>query len=563
MGIASGTGSFSSSAITNDVVIRATSTGSNMMLQTGSGAASIFINSSNNVGIGASGPTAPLQVNGSTSTYGMFRLVNSTATTTNEVSMAYFNNPSASYGGSTGSAWCHGIAAFGTGGNNFGLGCVNTGIVMSMLSSGSVGIGTTNPSYKLDVLGDARATGSLIIGTGGTYTPGCIFANGDWAMILRAYTASPNINKFLVSDNADTHLFGVDLNNRLYISQTLRGSAVTRNTGICRLTINSDYNDANTGFGINASDGSIDDYTMKLYPYVVAGGVVGYAFGTLNASTNYTPLSFNRNLVGINNTSPGSSLSVLGGQIMVETSTTNNAAEYVSPTPGIHIRGNGQNGTAQMIFECQGVMTSGIACNSAGINIQAQSGASVLLKYGVAYNGDYSGGSTGLQVNGSGVVLKPSQPYVSLGAGGTDASVPYNYQGACFGYSGFTAYLTPYQSVGFTNTTGNGWVAAYGTFTAPWTGRYQVNITFYWNSFTAGNRWSITTYNSSGTLLQMKYCCLEGGGFAADTTRPYGTTLYMSAGDYFQITLSSYGGGSCNAYFGGITHSSMTIVFLG
>jgi hypothetical protein len=561
MGIASGTGSFSSSAITNDVVIRATSTGSNMMLQTGSGAASIFINSSNNVGIGASGPTAPLQVNGSTSTYGMFRLVNSTATTTNEVSMAYFNNPSASYGGSTGSAWCHGIAAFGTGGNNFGLGCVNTGIVMSMLSSGSVGIGTTNPSYKLDVLGDARATGSLIIGTGGTYTPGCIFANGDWAMILRAYTASPNINKFLVSDNADTHLFGVDLNNRLYISQTLRGSAITRNTGICRLTINSDYNDANTGFGINASDGSIDDYTMKLYPYVVAGGVVGYAFGTLNASTNYTPLSFNRSLVGINNTSPGSSLSVLGGQIMVETSTTNNAAEYVSPTPGIHIRGNGQNGTAQMIFECQGVMTSGIACNSAGINIQAQSGASVLLKYGVAYNGDYGGGSTGLQVNGSGVVIRPSQPYVFLGASGA-ASIAYNYQGSCFGYSGFSAYLTPYQSVGFTNTTGNGWVAAYGTFTAPWTGQYQVNITFYWNSFTAGSRWSISMYNSSGTLLQAKYCCIEGAGIGADTVRPYGTTLYMSAGNYFQITHTSYAG-SCNAYFGGETHSSMSVAFLG
>jgi len=165
MGIASGTGSFSSSAILNDVVIRATSTGSNMMLQTGSGTSAIYINSSNNVGIGASGPTASLQVNGSTSTYGMFRLVNSTATTSNEVSMGYFNNPSASFSGAAGSAWCHGIAAFGTGANNFGFGCVSKGLIMSMLSSGNVGIGTASPVSALTILN--TSTGIVMLNSAG------------------------------------------------------------------------------------------------------------------------------------------------------------------------------------------------------------------------------------------------------------------------------------------------------------------------------------------------------------------------------------------------------------
>jgi hypothetical protein len=68
MGIASGTGSFSNDAIVNDVVIRATSTGSNMMLQTGSSASAIYINSSNNVGIGKSNPTAKLNVAGNIQT---------------------------------------------------------------------------------------------------------------------------------------------------------------------------------------------------------------------------------------------------------------------------------------------------------------------------------------------------------------------------------------------------------------------------------------------------------------------------------------------------------------
>jgi len=68
MGIASGTGSFSNHAIVNDVVIRATSTGSNMMLQTGIGDAAIYINSSNNVGIGKSNPTAKLNVAGNIQT---------------------------------------------------------------------------------------------------------------------------------------------------------------------------------------------------------------------------------------------------------------------------------------------------------------------------------------------------------------------------------------------------------------------------------------------------------------------------------------------------------------
>jgi hypothetical protein len=111
----------------------------------------LTLTSSGSVGIGSSSPTATLQVSASSSIYGQLRLVNSTATTANEVSMGYFNNPSASFAGATGSAWCHGIASYGVGANNFAFGCVNTGLIMSMLSSGFVGIGIAAPTNPLHI----------------------------------------------------------------------------------------------------------------------------------------------------------------------------------------------------------------------------------------------------------------------------------------------------------------------------------------------------------------------------------------------------------------------------
>lgn len=165
----------------------------------------------------------------------------------------------------------------------------------------------------------------------------------------------------------------------------------------------------------------------------------------------------------------------------------------------------------------------------------------------------------GLNVSG-GTIRCANQPYVFLGQGGSGGSVAYGV-GGTFGYSGYASYFVPYQSIGFTNTPGNGWVHYYGTFTAPWSGRYQININFYWNSYVAGNRWTINQYNSNSTLQFSRYCCIEGAGIGGDTVRSWGSTFYMSAGQYFQIIQAS-GSGTCNAYFGGETHSSMSVVFL-
>jgi hypothetical protein len=280
---------------------------------------------------------------------------------------------------------------------------------------------------------------------------------------------------------------------------------------------------------------------------------------------------YSDNNVGVGLATPTSKLTIQGNTKIQGISATNigdntgghllhytNSDSYAYPTIS-HFNYNHSNMALLMDMYYQGGWKS--STTGTGYAIYKQ-GDYLSTYYGTS---GAAGGSMSLnlahEISNTGVNRFPNQPYTFLGQGGSSGSVAYGV-GAAFGYSGYAGYLTPYQQIGFTNTPGNGWVSYYGTFTAPWQGRYQVDITFYWNSYVAGNRWAINIYNSSGTLYYSKYCCIEGAGIAADTVRPYGTTLLMSAGDYFQIKQGS-GSGTCNAYYGGETHSSMTVAFLG
>ena len=181
MGIASGTGSFSNHAIVNDVVIRATSTGSNMMLQTGSGNSAIYINSSNNVGIGTNNPNATLQITNSSAVgagYGALLVdspnsgaaggcitIRNSAGGANAFASLIFeidgstscqtgSTPGA-YAAGNGMIYCQNVGV----GNNAGkLGFIQwngSGEVetMTILPSGNVGINNTTPKSLLSVLG--------------------------------------------------------------------------------------------------------------------------------------------------------------------------------------------------------------------------------------------------------------------------------------------------------------------------------------------------------------------------------------------------------------------------
>lgn len=384
---------------------------------------------------------------------------------------------------------------------------------------------------------------------------------------------------------------------------------------IGRLTINSDYDDSGSGFCINASDNNTtDSYYMNLYPYVVGGGIVGYNFFISNNSNPYNPLSLNRDRVGINNTSPSANFQVYGTGSICGGTNYANAQGYMttgSLTIGDTTRnyGGGSNwssNTAGLLMEC--LDATEIAVHDAGVTVASfmyysnnvftigrnmgfggggvtpvnfasrvqitqTNGFIVQIGYnpnGVLYwnnpNGTNthwgypSGGGSDNYIRGtqtyidtpttiSSVLKSTAQPWCRLY--GNYGAMPYT-PGQTWGSN---YRLTVGQSVGMSNVVGNGWEPAGGVFYAPQTGKYQINITFYWNSLAAGSRVGIRHYAGS-TIQSFQYCCIEGGGIGGDTVRQYSTMFYMGAGEFFYISLDN---GSGTSYFTEYAHSQMSI----
>ena len=93
--------------------------------------------------------------------------------------------------------------------------------------SGDVGIGTTNPTYKLHTVGNIKATTSLHFGTGGTYEAGTIYSDANWGAIIRANTTSPTVADFLFTNSADTQRLRIDTSGNVIIpgNNTATGTA--------------------------------------------------------------------------------------------------------------------------------------------------------------------------------------------------------------------------------------------------------------------------------------------------------------------------------------------------
>ena len=159
----------------------------------------------------------------------------------------------------------------------------------------------------------------------------------------------------------------------------------------------------------------------------------------------------------------------------------------------------------------------------------------------------------GLDVQ-SGVIECTNQPFCIVGC----------VAGASIGYSpglviGSLGYMLAYTSASMTNSGTSGWNSSFGRFYFTKTGRWQVNWSFYWNNFTAGSRVQLNRFNSSLVFQESRYCALNGGGIAADTTQAYSSLFYCNAGDFLECSFQS---GSGTIYFGGITHTHATFHFL-
>ena len=62
----------------------------------------------------------------------------------------------------------------------------NETVTGNQIVLGNLGVGTASPTVKVDVSGDIKISGSLTIGTGGTYVAGSIYSDANWGMLFRA-----------------------------------------------------------------------------------------------------------------------------------------------------------------------------------------------------------------------------------------------------------------------------------------------------------------------------------------------------------------------------------------
>jgi RNA polymerase-binding transcription factor DksA len=182
---------------------------------------------------------------------------------------------------------------------------------MNILANGYVNIGSQAPNNIFQVGDGAR----LRISNGNT----------DYSLIGTKDVDDANNTRIVISGNTRSynpgfieyvattggHIFFTSSTERMRIDNNGNINIGSTATPLTKFCIKSSYSDENSGFCINASDGNT--YNLKLYPFVIAGGRVGYIFKVNNISSSSLTLLFGDNgSVGIGGIDTGYKLYVNG-----------------------------------------------------------------------------------------------------------------------------------------------------------------------------------------------------------------------------------------------------------
>jgi len=199
---------------------------------------------------------------------------------------------------------------------------------MTIQSTGNVGIGTTSPVEKLNVVGNIRTTGSVIVA-----------ANEQFQSLGDLYVSAASGSNMYFRDGSSTNMF-IENTGKVGIGTTtpgsllnIKGAGTVTTPGSTLLTLENSHGNSNDQFGILFNNTGYTG-TARIESRLNGGGATSDLFFYAGSETARKIIHFDgaSGRLGINKADPTTTLDVNGGIALTGDLLTNGSASFGTTT---------------------------------------------------------------------------------------------------------------------------------------------------------------------------------------------------------------------------------------